>query len=117
MTATNSAVDVKKLEDTMDKTDLPMNIGALPPESKFDSLEYWKDRSNKLESLNAEAVASLKDCLLVIEMLMPGLRHTVVQDYAFINEAPVKARQVVAKMESPGEELYKKTRNSSQPGE
>lgn len=76
-----------------------MTTGAQPPESKFGTLEYWKDRSKKLEKRNAEAVASLKECLRVIEMLMPGLRYAVVQDYATINEAPIKAKRIVNKME------------------
>lgn len=50
-------------------------------------------------ALVKDAKTALADCLKVIEMLMPGLRNISVPDYALVNEAPIRARRVIAALE------------------
>ena len=43
---------------------------------------------------------ALWDMLRVYEMLMPGIAYISVQDYALVNEAPIRARKALAKAEA-----------------
>lgn len=55
--------------------------------------------SKELAAMNAakekELRDALKDLLRAYEMLMPGIAHIAVSDYALINEAPIKARKAL----------------------
>lgn len=45
-----------------------------------------------------QLLSALEDSLRLIEMLMPGVRHLAIQDYAFLNDAPIRARAAIAKV-------------------
>lgn len=40
-----------------------------------------------------EHVDIIADLLRVIEMLMPGVKYIAVEDYALLNDAPLRARR------------------------
>jgi hypothetical protein len=42
-----------------------------------------------------QLVRALKDLLRAYEMLMPGIAHITVEDYALINDAPIAARKAI----------------------
>ncbi len=44
-----------------------------------------------------ELLEALKDAMSLIEALMPGVRHIPLQDYAALNNTPLKARAAIAK--------------------
>ena len=44
-----------------------------------------------------ELLEALRDALNLIDDLMPGVRHIPLQDYAALNNTPIKARAVIAK--------------------
>lgn len=46
---------------------------------------------------NTECQKVVQDLLDVIDMLMPGVRHIAIQDYQKLNEAPIAARELLAK--------------------
>jgi len=46
----------------------------------------------------AVIVHTIENLLKLVDMLMPGLRHIAVDDYALVNEAPIKARALIAEL-------------------
>jgi hypothetical protein len=40
---------------------------------------------HRLQAVNQQLLKALKDSDKLIEQLMPGVRHIVLQDYAFLN--------------------------------
>ena len=48
-----------------------------------------------------EAKASLTELLLLVEDMMPNIARGVVQNYRRLNEAPIRAKAVLAKLEDP----------------
>ena len=50
----------------------------------------------KLVKERARLREALKEMLLLVEDMMPGVRNIAMKDYARLNEAPIKARQALA---------------------
>ncbi len=46
---------------------------------------------------NIETTKVIEDLLLVIQDLLPGIKHIAVQDYHQLNNAPLVARELVNK--------------------
>lgn len=43
-----------------------------------------------------ELLAALEGALLVVDALMPGVKHIPIQDYALLNDVPLAARKIIA---------------------
>lgn len=52
-----------------------------------------------LSSAAGAMYEALKECLQLIEDLMPGVAHIALQNYQRLNEAPIAARKAIAKAE------------------
>lgn len=48
---------------------------------------------------NEEIVKVLSDLLRSHEALMPGVRFIALQDYALLNDAPIEAKRLIARLE------------------
>lgn len=54
------------------------------------------DQLQEVKNQREVLLAALEDCLILIEALMPGVRHIALQDYAALNNTPMKARAAIA---------------------
>lgn len=54
-------------------------------------------RDAEIAAIKREACDSIHGLLSLVEALMPGLRHIAVQDYAAVNDEPLKARAFLEK--------------------
>ena len=48
-------------------------------------------------NMHDDLVGALRDMQRVVDMLMPGVRHIAVQDYALLNDAPFRASALIAR--------------------
>ena len=55
------------------------------------------------ETVNQQLLAALKDCMKLIDMLMPGVRYIALQDYALLNDAQVNGHEAIAAAEAAQE--------------
>ena len=58
-----------------------------------------KQRLDLVTGQRDELLGVLKDTMALINVLMPGVRYIPLQDYAALNETPLKARAAIAKAE------------------
>ena len=55
------------------------------------------DQDEDLAALAPELLDALKDAMKLIDVLFPGVRHLAIQDYAMLNDVPLKIREVLNK--------------------
>ena len=55
------------------------------------------DQDEDLAALAPELLDALKDAMKLIDALFPGVRHLAIQDYAMLNDVPLKIREVLNK--------------------
>ena len=55
------------------------------------------DQDEDLAALAPELLDALKDATKLIDILFPGVRHLAIQDYAMLNDVPLKIREVLSK--------------------
>ena len=55
------------------------------------------DQDEDLAALAPELLDALKDAMKLIDALFPGVRHLAIQDYAMLNDVPLKIRDVLNK--------------------
>ena len=56
------------------------------------------DQDEDLAALAPELLDALKDAMKLIDVLFPGVRHLAIQDYAMLNDVPLKIREVLNKV-------------------
>ena len=56
------------------------------------------DEDEDLAALAPELLDALKDAMKLIDVLFPGVRHLAIQDYAMLNDVPLKIREVLSKV-------------------
>ena len=61
----------------------------------------WSKQNQQLRAEVERLREALTDMLRLCESLMPGVRYIALQDYALLNEAPIKARAALAGKEMP----------------
>ena len=44
-----------------------------------------------------ELLDALKDAMKLIDVLFPGVKHLAIQDYAMLNDVPLKIRDVLSR--------------------
>lgn len=68
----------------------------------------WWEKEKQVElAANARLIAAapelaevLRDTLAVIDSLMPGIGYIAVEDYAKLNDVPLRARRILAKLDT-----------------
>ena len=55
------------------------------------------DQDEDLAALAPELLDALKDAMKLIDVLFPGVKHLAIQDYAMLNNVPLKIREVLSK--------------------
>ena len=56
------------------------------------------DQDEDLAALAPELLDALKDAMKLIDVLFPGVRHLAIQDYAMLNDVPLKIRDLLNKV-------------------
>ena len=55
------------------------------------------DEDEDLAALAPELLDALKDAMKLIDVLFPGVKHIAIQDYAMLNDVPLKIRDVLSR--------------------
>ena len=75
----------------------------LVPVADFGKIARMEQDANaKVMAASKEMYTALKDCLAVIEELMPGVRGLAIQNYQRLNDAPIAGRAAIRKAEEGG---------------
>ncbi len=56
------------------------------------------DQDEDLAALAPELLDALKDAMKLIDVLFPGVKHLAIQDYAMLNNVPLKIRDLLNKV-------------------
>jgi len=53
-----------------------------------------------MSKINTEMLEALKECLVLIDDLMPGVKYIALQNYRRMNDAPYNAEKIIRKAEA-----------------